>query len=153
MAAVRAYCVSEITQNVTPLPFAGLSDSEQAGSGDFAVAAAVAETDLPPLDGRAQDSFAYIVGRFHLLVFQKREQPFEVNEQRRSHVAHLAVGIIQVRLRQREQFLLQGNRFFQELPPVQELRISAPVSQVAAEPIPKAEQPGHNSQRVPAKLP
>ena len=48
---------------MTLLPLAGLSHSEQAGCGDFAVAAAVAETNLPPLDGRAQDPFHYVIGR------------------------------------------------------------------------------------------
>jgi hypothetical protein len=66
---VAAYCFSEVTQNVTLLPLASLSDSKQAGSCGFAVAAAVAETDLAPLDGGAQNSFPYIVGRLHSLVF------------------------------------------------------------------------------------
>jgi hypothetical protein len=39
--AVAAYGVSKVTQYVPPLPLASLRDREQAGSGDFAVAAAV----------------------------------------------------------------------------------------------------------------
>ena len=65
---------------MTLLPLAGLSDSEQAGSGDFAVAAAVAKTDLAPLNGGTQSPLRYIVGRLDSLVFQKCEQSFEVNE-------------------------------------------------------------------------
>ena len=56
---------------MTLLPLAGLSHSEQAGCGDFAVAAAVAETNLPPLDGRAQDPFRYVIGRLHSFDFQE----------------------------------------------------------------------------------
>jgi hypothetical protein len=104
--AVASYGSGEVSQYVALLPLASLSDRKQAGRGDFAVAAAVAETDLAPLDGRAQNAFDYVIGRLHSLLFQKREQPFEVNEQRRRQVAHLAVRILQVRLRQREQLLL-----------------------------------------------
>ena len=71
--AVAAYGVSKVTQYVPLLPLASLSDREQAGSGDFAIAAAVAETDLAPLYGSAQDPFGYIVGRLHSLYFQKCE--------------------------------------------------------------------------------
>src|ERR1039457_1374966 len=119
----------------------------------IAVAAAVAETDLAPLNGGAQGPFRYIVGRLDSLVFQKREQPFEVNEQRCRQVAHLAVLIVQVGLRQGEQHLLQRDRLFQQLPPVKGPRIPAPVPQLSAKPVPKPEQPGHHGQCVPAKLP
>src|ERR1017187_337896 len=71
---MAAYGIGEVAQYVALLPLASLRDSEQAGSGDFAVAAAVAETDLAPLDGGAQDPLRYIVGRLHSLTFQKREQ-------------------------------------------------------------------------------
>jgi len=67
------YCVREVSQHVALLPFAGLCDGEQAGSGDFAVAAAVAETDLAPLDSRAQDPLCYVVGRLHSFLFQECE--------------------------------------------------------------------------------
>jgi len=64
-----------------------------------------------------------------------------VKKQRHRQVAYLAVGIVQVGLRQGKQFFLQGNRFLQELPPVQSLRIPAPVPQVATKAIPEAEEP------------
>jgi hypothetical protein len=58
---------------VALLPLTALRHGEQAGSGDFAVAAAVAEADLPPLHSRPQGSFHGIVGRLYALVLQKRE--------------------------------------------------------------------------------
>jgi hypothetical protein len=69
---------------------------------DFAVSAAVAEADLLPLHSRAQCPFHCIVGRLYSLTLQKREQAFEVNEQRRRDIAHVAVGVVQMRLRQCE---------------------------------------------------
>ena len=69
-----------------------------------------------------------------------------------SHVAHLAVAVVQMRLRQSQQFFLQGERLQIELSPVEGLRIAAPVAQVSAKPVPETEQPGHNSQCIPAKL-
>ena len=65
MTAVAADGISQIAQYVTLLPLASLRDREQTCSRDFAVAATVAETDLAPLDGSAQDSLGYVVGRLH----------------------------------------------------------------------------------------
>jgi hypothetical protein len=67
--------------------------------------------------------------------------------------AHLAVGIVQARLRRCEQLLPQEDRFFYELPLVKRLRISAPVWQLSAKPIPKTELPGHKGRHISAKLP
>src|ERR1039457_7100687 len=133
LTTMAAYGISEVVQYVALLPFATLGDGEQASSGDFAVPAAVAEADLPPLHRRPQGLLRGIVGRLYALVLQKREKPFEVRTQRRRHVMHFAVGIVQVRLRQCEQLLLQGDRFLDKLPPVQRLRIRSEERRVGKE--------------------
>jgi hypothetical protein len=70
---MTAYRIRQVVQHVALLPLATLRHGEETGSGDFAVAAAVAEADLPPLHRRPQGSFHGIVGRLHALVLQKRE--------------------------------------------------------------------------------
>ena len=62
---MAAYGIREVAQYVALLPFATLRDGEQTGSGDFAVPAAVAEADLPPLHRRPQGLFRGIVGRLY----------------------------------------------------------------------------------------
>jgi hypothetical protein len=64
---MTAYGVSQIAQHVALLPLATLCDCEQASRGEFALAAAVAEADLPPLHRRAQDPLRRIVGRLYSL--------------------------------------------------------------------------------------
>jgi hypothetical protein len=71
MTAVAAYCLREVTQHVAPLPLASLRHGESAAGGDFAVAAAVPETNLAPLHRSAQHPFDYMVGRLHALYFHK----------------------------------------------------------------------------------
>src|SRR5207248_11374236 len=85
-------------------------------------------------------------------LFEKGKQSLAVNIERGGQIPHFFVGVVQVRLCQGEQLLLQGNRFPKELTPIDRLRIPPPIPQVAAKPIPKTKQPGHHGQRVPAKL-
>ncbi len=109
---MRAHCVSEVDQDVALLSLAGLGYGEQPGGGDFAMATAVAETDLAPLHGHTQHPLHRVVGRLHSLVVEEREEPFEVNEQSCCEVAHFAIGVVQMRFGESEQLLLQRDRFF-----------------------------------------
>src|SRR5207237_129738 len=111
LAAMAAYRFREVTQNVTLLPLAGLGERESGGRGDFSTATAIAETDLAPLHRRPQRPFRPIVRRLYAFHFEKGKQSLAVNIERGGQIPHFFVGVVQVRLCQGEQLLLQGNRF------------------------------------------
>jgi hypothetical protein len=69
---MATYGISEIAQHAALLDLAALRDGKQSGRGDFAVSAAVAEADLPPLHSRAQCPFHYMIGRLYSVMLQKR---------------------------------------------------------------------------------
>ena len=73
----------QVGQDIKPLKIADSRNGQQAGRGQFAIGAPVAETDFTPLDASAERSFGAVVGRLHTFVFQKSVQPVVVLEQGR----------------------------------------------------------------------
>src|SRR5205807_4671208 len=112
----------------------------------------IANTALATLYHSPHRPVRPIVRRLYAYHYEKGKQSLAVNIERGGQIPRFFVGVVQVRLCQGEQLLLQGNRFPKELTPIDRLRIPPPIPQVAAKPIPKTKQPGHHGQRVPAKL-
>lgn len=121
----------------------GLGDGQQAGRGQFAVGAAVAEADLAPLHPRAQRPLRAVIGRLDTVVFEEREEPFVMHEQSGGEIADLAVGAVEMALGQIENPFLDGERAQQQL---------RAVDLAAAELVPEPEEPGMLGQGVAAEL-
>src|SRR5580658_4513159 len=88
---------------------------QQSGNGDFALSAAASEADLAPLHGTTQRSLRDIVGRLHAFVAQEGEESFEVLQQRQSEIGDVLVAAVEMAVGQREELLLQGNGFCDQL--------------------------------------
>jgi hypothetical protein len=140
----------QIRQRIELLHVAGLRDGEETGHGELAGRAAIAEGDLPPLYGTAQRAFGPIVGRFDAVVMHEDEEVLMVREQRGRQIAHVVGRTVQVTLGQREEFLLQRDRFRDQLGAGQRTAASRGI---AAKAIPQAEQALLEPQRVTAEVP
>jgi hypothetical protein len=78
--AVNKYRGSNVCQSITLLHFAGRSDCEQAGNGNFASFTTITEHDFAPDDGMPQSTFGAVVGRFDALIVDEREEIIEIDE-------------------------------------------------------------------------
>jgi hypothetical protein len=72
------------------LKVAGLGDGQQAKGGQFAIGAAVTETDLAPLHAGAEGTFNAVIGGLYAVVFQESKEPVVMLEQSRGEIADLA---------------------------------------------------------------
>jgi hypothetical protein len=91
------------------------SHREQAGNRDFTLSAAASEANPAPLDGATQCSLSDVVGRFDAFVAKEGKEPFEVLQQRQSEVGDVFVAAVEIAVGQREELLLQGNGFCDQL--------------------------------------
>ena len=92
----------KIGKYVEPLKTAGFGNREQAGGGQFAVGAAISETDFAHLNQRPEFSFGSVIGRLNAFLFDKQKQPWDVIEQHGGEISHIATGTIQMALAQGE---------------------------------------------------
>ena len=135
-------CGREIDQNIEALKITGFGDSQQAGRGQLAVGATVAEADFAPLHPRSERPFGAVVGGLDSFVFEESEQSLIMLEQSRGEIADLAVGTVQMALGQGENPFLDGDRTQQQL---------ASINLAAAKLVPQPEQSGMLGQRVTAE--
>src|SRR5205807_4130007 len=83
----------------------------------------IANTALATLYHSPHRPVRPIVRRLYAYHYEKGKQSLAVNIERGGQIPHFFVGVVQVRLCQGEQLLLQGNRFPKELTPIDRLRI------------------------------
>src|SRR5438128_1765379 len=96
----------EIGENVEALQVAGFRDSQQARCRQFAIGAAIAETDLAPLHAGTEGTFHAVVGGLYTFVFQESIEPVVVLEKSRGEIEDFAVRAVQMPLRQCENLFL-----------------------------------------------
>src|SRR5271165_979589 len=126
MAAVANNSLAQIRQDVETLQVAGFGNCQQAGRGQLAGGAAVAEANLAPLHTSAEGSFGAVVGWLDALLLQKSVQPPVVLEERRGKIPDFSVSTVQVGLCERETPFLDLHRTRQEL-----LTIDLPATKLA----------------------
>ena len=100
--AMPGDCGGQIFKRVAPMHAASLRNGEEAGGGQFAIRAAIAETDLAPLHARSQSPLRAVVGGLHARMFEKGEQPLGMFKQSPRKVLDLSVRTVQVILSQNE---------------------------------------------------
>ena len=91
------------------------SHRKQAGNRDLTLSAAASEADLAPLHGATQRSFGDVIGRLNAFVAQEGEESFEVLQQRQGEIGDVFVAAVEIAVGQREELLLQGNGFCDQL--------------------------------------
>src|SRR5580658_7691547 len=105
----------EIIQRSPILHAARTGHREQARNRDFTLGAAASKADLAPLYGATQRSLSDVIGRLNTFVAQESEEPFEVLQQRQSEIGDVFVAAVEIAVGQREELLLQGNGFGDQL--------------------------------------
>ena len=91
------------------------SHRKQAGNRDFTLSAAASEANLAPLHGATQRSFGDVIGRLNAFVAQEGEESFEVLQQCQCEIGDVFVAAVEIAVGQREELLLQGNGFCDQL--------------------------------------
>src|SRR3954451_21959905 len=76
---------------------------------------AASEADLAPLHRAAERALGSVVGRFHSILIEEREEPFKVHAQRSRQIAHVLVAAVEMIKRESEELLLQWNGFQNQL--------------------------------------
>ena len=107
MTAVTANGRSQIHEDVELLKLTGACDGQQASDGAFTVLAAIAKTDLPPLNGVAQRAFRDVVRRLDPLLVHERKEVRMMGKQRAGEIARIDVGDVDGSFGQREEGLLE----------------------------------------------
>src|SRR5580658_2368405 len=91
------------------------SHREQTGNRDFTLSTAASEASFAPLHGTTQGSFGDVIGRLNAFVAQEGEEFFEVLQQGQSKIGDVFVAAVEIAVGQREELLLQGNGFCDQL--------------------------------------
>src|SRR3989304_3523715 len=102
-------------EDIALLPFARSSRGKKRSRCDFSLFAPVPEGGLAPLHCHSEWAFGNIVGRIDAWMPYEGKQALSLREEKASKCAHLAVGAVDVLFRQRKEFLLQRDRFLDEL--------------------------------------
>lgn len=139
---MRSNSLGEEFENVAMLHYAGSSRSEQARGCNLAVLAPVAEGGFSPLHGIADGALGNVVGRFDPWIPYEGKQALGVIEKEPCQCTDLSVGAVQVAFRQREELLLQGDRFLDQL---------IAIEVTAAKSMPEPKKPGMQRQGVTGK--
>src|SRR3954451_13049049 len=63
----------------------------------------------------AERALGSVVGRFHSILIEEREEPFKVHAERSRQIAHVLVPAVEMSERQSEELLLQRNGFLNQL--------------------------------------
>ena len=95
-------------------------DGKESRGEEFAFGGLIAEADLPPLNGGANSSFGCVVGGFHAIMLQKREQAIPVLEQSSCRPGHIGVAGQLVHLEAIANACSERNGFQDKGLPVQE---------------------------------
>src|SRR3954467_8034198 len=73
------------------------------------------KADLAPLHRAAERALGSVVGRFHSIFIEEREEPFKVQAERSRQIAHVLVPAVGMSERQSEELLLQRNGLLNQL--------------------------------------
>ena len=128
----------QIHEDVELLKLTGACDGQQARDGAFAVLATIAKGDLAPLNGMAQGAFRHIVRRLDPLLVHERKEVRMLLKQGTSEIARIDVGDVDGPFSQREERLLEGTGFRDQLLAGEG---AAAHPWIAPEPMPEPEQP------------
>src|SRR5260370_41283139 len=106
---------SYIDERADLLKLARSNDRKQSLAGAFAIAAARAEDDLSPDDGRSKPSLGKVIRRLDALFGNEREEMLMMLDQRACQVPYLFVGRVDVLVRQGVQRLRESLRRVEQL--------------------------------------
>lgn len=97
----------QVDERVDLLALTRTGHGERTLHGAFAVGTAIAEHDLPPLNGRSQRALGGIVRRRDGVLMDEGEEVLMVDEECPRQIPHLGVGGVDVPRREREELLLE----------------------------------------------
>jgi hypothetical protein len=97
---------------------AGPSNGKESSCEGLAVFGLISETDLPPLDRRADSSLSGVVGGFHALMIQEGEQVVPMFEETSGSACHIMIRGQLVGLQAIADSCPDGNRFCDKGPPI-----------------------------------